>query len=156
LTARAFGASGVIIADTRDEKIQSTVKNVVDDWGGHFQFEMGNPWREAVKAWRATGGTVVHLTAYGENIESSDVMRRIVDAGQSVMVLIGSKKVPGDFYREGISDFNVAVGNQPHSEVAALAIFLYRLLGGESLRLSFPGAKLSISPSRRGKRILTR
>ena len=36
---------------------------------------MGTPWKKAVREWKAKGGIVVHLTAYGENIQTSDVCR---------------------------------------------------------------------------------
>ena len=47
--------------------------------------------------------------------------------------------------------FNVAVGNQPHSEVAALAGFLERLNDGVSPPDDFQGGKLEIYPTERGK-----
>jgi len=52
-------------------------------------------------------------------------------------------------------DFNVAVGNQPHSEVAALAVFLDRLTEGEGLRAQFDG-RLKVLPCERGKRVVDR
>ena len=55
-------------------------------------------------------------------------MNRIKAVGKDVMLLVGSQKVPGEFYSEEVSDFNVGVGNQPHSECSALAIFLGPLL----------------------------
>ena len=51
------------------------------------------------------------------------------------------------------ADWNVAVGNQPHSEVAALAVFLDRLFHGEELAREFEGG-LKIVPSPRGKEVL--
>src|SRR5947199_5822403 len=47
-------------------------------------------------------------------------------------------------------DWNVAIGHQPHSEVAALAVFLDRLSGGSAIRQEFSGP-LRIRPSPRGK-----
>ncbi len=89
--------------------------------------------RRAVRDWKAKGGVVVHLTAYGENIQLSDVITRIKAVGKPVMLLVGSQKVPGEFYSDEVSDFNVAVGNQPHSECSALAIFLDRYFEGKEL-----------------------
>ncbi len=74
LTARALGASGLILANIEDEKIKETIEKVTKNWGGPFFFEMGTPWKEAVKDWKAKGGIVVHLTAYGENIQTSDML----------------------------------------------------------------------------------
>jgi tRNA (cytidine56-2'-O)-methyltransferase len=154
LTARAFGASGVILADVEDEGIKETVEKVMWRWGGSFFFEMGTPWKEVVAAWRQGGGVVVHLTAYGENIETSDVLRRIEQCGKDVLVIVGSQKVPREFFSEEVSDFNVAIGNQPHSECSSLAIFLDRLFRGKELARDFKGSKIRIVPRKRGKRVV--
>jgi tRNA (cytidine56-2'-O)-methyltransferase len=58
--------------------------------------------------------------------------------------------VPGDVYQ--MADFNVAVGNQPHSEIAALALFLDRLMEGRILDKEFTG-HLKIVPQEHGKRV---
>jgi tRNA (cytidine56-2'-O)-methyltransferase len=61
--------------------------------------------------------------------------------------------VPREFYSPEVSDFNVAVGNQPHSECAALAIFLDRFFKGEALGKMFENAKMKIIPQERGKKV---
>lgn len=155
LTARALCASGFILADTTDPHIEETVAKISKAWGGSFQFEMGTPWKRAVREWKANGGVVVHLTAYGENIQTSNVVQRIKAQGKDVMLLVGSQKVPGEFYSEEVSDFNVAVGNQPHSECSALAIFLDRYFEGKELGHPFEKAKITIVPKERGKLIKT-
>lgn len=154
LTARALGASGLILSDVEDKKIEETVEKVVKNWGGPFFFEMGTPLKKAVKDWKKRGGIVVHLSAYGENIETSDVLRRIKASGKSVLVIAGSQKVPGEFFSENVSDFNVAIGNQPHSECAGLAIFLDRFFEGKELTKSFENAKMRIIPQKRGKKVV--
>jgi len=153
LTARALGASGLILANIEDEKIKETIEKVTKNWGGSFFFEMGTPWKEAVKDWKAKGGIVVHLTAYGENIQTSDMLQRIEESGKDILVIVGSQKVPREFFSETFSDFNVAVGNQPHSECASLAVFLDRLFEGEEMKKSFENAKVRIIPQKRGKKI---
>ncbi len=121
--------------------------------GGDFQFEMGTKWRNTVREWKANGCIVVHLTAYGENIQNSNVLDRIRSTQKDVMIMVGSQKVPREFYSAEYSDFNVAVGNQPHSECAALAIFLDRFFEGKSLSKPFSHPKLTIVPMERGKKI---
>ncbi len=153
LTARALCASGFILSDVTDAHIQETVAKIGRRWGGDFRFEMGTPWKKAIRDWKQKGGIVVHLTAYGENIQSSDVIQRIRQQGRDVMLVVGSQKVPGEFYSNEISDFNVAVGNQPHSECSALAIFLDRFFDGKELALPFKDAKISIVPKEHGKEI---
>ena len=154
LTARALGASGVILTDVKDEKIKETVEKVVNNWGGQFFFEMGIPWEKAVRKWRENGGVVVHLTAYGENIETSDVLERIKASGKDVLVIVGSQKVPREFFSEKVSDFNVAIGNQPHSECSSLAVFLDRYFNGKELTKTFENAKIRIIPQKRGKKVV--
>lgn len=155
LTARALCASGFILADTTDSHIEETVTKITKAWGGDFHFEMGTSWKRAVRDWKAQGGQIVHLTAYGENIQTSDVMARIKATRKDTMLLVGSQKVPGEFYSEEVSDFNVAVGNQPHSECSALAIFLDRYFEGKELGQPFEKARIAIVPKERGKEIKT-
>src|SRR5512137_699978 len=71
LTARALCASGFILTDVEDDHIKETVAKISRAWGGNFYFEMGKPWKKAVREWKAKGGITVHLTAYGENIQTS-------------------------------------------------------------------------------------
>ncbi len=153
LSARAFGACRFMLVDAMDEGIRETVERVSTRWGGDFAFEMGTKWKAAVRDWKAADGVVVHLTAYGENIQASDVLERIRATQKPVLVLVGSQKVPREFYSPEVSDFNVAVGNQPHSECAALAVFLDRLFRGKLLDKSFKNAKIRIIPQERGKKV---
>jgi tRNA (cytidine56-2'-O)-methyltransferase len=41
LTARALCASGFILSDVEDPKIEETIMKVTKNWGGTFSFEMG-------------------------------------------------------------------------------------------------------------------
>lgn len=156
LVARALGASGIVLSDVEDKKIKETVEKVSKEWGGPFYFEMGTPWKKTVKQWKARGGITVHLTAYGENIQKSNVLERIRKTGKDILILVGSQKVPKEFFSNVFSDFNVAIGNQPHSECASLAVFLDRLFKGEGLKKTFRNARLKIIPRKRGKRIVRR
>jgi tRNA (cytidine56-2'-O)-methyltransferase len=113
---------------------------------------MGTPWKRAVREWKAKGGIVVHLTAYGENIQTSDILNRIKALNKDLLLIVGSQKVPGEFYSNGVSDFNVSIGNQPHSECSALAIFLDRFFEGKELAAGFDKAKIEIVPQERGKK----
>jgi len=153
LTARALGASGLILSDIKDKRIKETAEKVTKNWGGPFFFEMGVPWKKAVKEWKEKGGVVVHLTAYGDNIQTSDILQRIKASEKDILVVIGSQKVPKEFFSRSVSDFNVAIGNQPHSECASLAIFLDRLFEGKELTKSFENAKMRIISQKRGKKL---
>lgn len=156
LTARALGASGFLLSDVIDRKLEETVDKVAENWGGKFLFKMGKKWKSFVREWKAKGGIVVHLTVYGENVETSPVLDKIRQSGKDVLVLVGSQKVPGEFFSDYISDFNVAVGNQPHSECAALAVFLDRFFEGRELAKDFKKAKIKVVPQKRGKRTIVK
>ncbi len=141
LVARAFGADRVLV-DTHDAALEKTVRSLVRRFGGSFEIETGVAWRRALKEFP---GTKVHLTMYGLPLE--DALPRL-PRDRELLLVLGAEKVPADLYR--LADWNVAVGNQPHSEVAALAVFLDRFLEGSGLRREFHG-RLRIRPSPRGK-----
>src|SRR5215213_6249901 len=68
-----------------------------------------------------------------------------------VLVIIGAEKVPQEAYK--LADYNIAIGNQPHSEIAALAIFLDRIFTGEQFKRVFADANLKIVPTEKGKKV---
>jgi len=153
LVARAYGADEIIITGDRDDNVIKSVKGVVENWGGSFSARFEDSWRRVIDEWRGMGGLIVHLTMYGVNLP--DIIEEIRGrwrSGSDLLIIVGSEKVPGEVFK--LSDYNVAVSNQPHSEVAALATLLDWLFMGEELRRGFPDAKLRIIPSPRGKRVL--
>ncbi|MEN6342855.1 MAG: tRNA (cytidine(56)-2'-O)-methyltransferase [Methanospirillum sp.] len=145
LTARALGARRMFLA-ADDHGVIASIGDVVERWGGGFEAENNVKWRRCIADWKAAGGTVVHLTMYGLNLP--DVIDE-VRAHDRVLVVVGAEKVPGEVY--ALADFNVAVTNQPHSEIAGLAVFLDRLFEGRELEASFPGARIRVIPSAHGK-----
>lgn len=150
LTARAFGADKIIIAAEEDEHVKESVEDVVKRWGGPFEIEFDPRWKALMREWR---GRIAHLTMYGIHIDDAiPAIKEDLQHGEDLLIVVGAEKVPREVYE--IADYNVAVGNQPHSEVAALAVFLDRLLGGEGLRTEFQNAKLRIIPQERGKRVV--
>lgn len=149
LVARAFGANGFILGDVVDEAIRRALLKVISLWGGDLHFEMGVNSTDYCKKWRESGGAIVHLTMYGLHVD--DVVREIRRDPRDLLIVIGAKKVPRFYYE--ISDYNVAIGHQPHSEVAALAVFLDRLYEGRELHYRFANAKLEVIPSPRGKAV---
>jgi len=152
LVARAFGANGIVFAGEIEESIVKKLKDVVDKWGGPFFVEKVVSWKKFIKEWKRRGGLVVHLTMYGINIEGSSIVDELRKSESDILVIVGAEKVPREVYE--LADYNVAIGNQPHSEVSALAIFLDRLFRGKELLKEFKGAKLKIVPSPRGKKVV--
>ena len=131
---------------TSDPGLEKTVRSVVDRFGGKFKIKTGIDWRKAIKSWK---GLVVHLTMYGERLSAA---LRTIEA-KDLMIVVGAEKVPREVY--DLADRNVSVGNQPHSEVAALAIFLDRLTGSKMLEKGTKG-NLVIVPNPRGKTVIDR
>lgn len=146
LVARAFGADVVYITPP-DQKVKVAIDDVVERFGGEFRTELVDSWREVMKKWQ---GTIVHLTMYGIHID--EAIKEIPREG-NILIVVGAEKVPGEVYKR--ANYNVAVGNQPHSEVAALAVFLDRYLEGSGLRKKFNG-KIEIVPQKYGKKVIER
>lgn len=146
LVSRAFGASVFIIHGDRDSKLEENASKIVKTWGGRITVEYSGDWLETVKKWKRAGSLIVHLTMYGIPVEN--VIGNIRES-KRVLIIIGGQKVPGEAYR--VSDYNVSITNQPHSEIAALAIFLDRLFQGRELYKKHENPRVFIIPSPRGK-----
>jgi tRNA (cytidine56-2'-O)-methyltransferase len=150
LTARAFGADGLILADVVDRTLERTIRDVSQRFGGSFTIRMGEPWKSVVKEWKAKGGDVIHLTAYG--IPLPQVIQEIKASPRRKLVVVGASKVPGEAFE--LATWNVAITNQPISEVSALAIFLDRYFEGKQFSMEFENAEVKIIPSARGKEVV--
>ena len=152
LVARAFGARGILIAGDHDEKLLEGIADVARRWGGWSYFRAvhcPDPLR-TLKELKREGFCVIHLTMYGLPVDN--VIGSIRSRCRKIVVIVGAEKVPRAYYE--IADYNVAIGNQPHSEVAALALFLDRLWSGKELSLCFPDAKIRVEPQSRGKKVV--
>jgi tRNA (cytidine56-2'-O)-methyltransferase len=147
LVARAFGAKGMTYSGDEDENLEKSIRKVVEKWGGPFEINYEKNWKKVIKNWK---GKTLHLTMYGSPIQ--DVMKQIKNSKKDLLVIIGSQHVPGEVYH--LSDWNVAVSNQPHSEVAALAVFLDRFFEGKELEKNFENKKIKIKPQEHGKKVL--
>ena len=62
---------------------------------------------------------------YGKNIPDIETNLVNISQTQDIIIIIGSEKIPPELI--SLSDVNVAISNQPHSEVSALAISLSRI-----------------------------
>jgi tRNA (cytidine56-2'-O)-methyltransferase len=147
LVARAFGAERIYMTGI-DESVSNTVAGVAKRWGGEFEVQVIQDWKGLARTWKKEGGKVAHLTMYGINIDDAVEKLRMEDR---ILVMIGAEKVPREAY--DVADYNIAVGNQPHSEIAALAIFLDRMFKGKQLKKELAGGRLRIIPAERGKQV---
>lgn len=144
LSSRALGAKGIYV-DTYDEVLEENIRSVVDRFGGDYTIKTGVSWKDAIKDFK---GKVVHLTMYGQTV--TDALPKI-PRDEDIMIIVGAEKVPAEVYQR--ADFNVSVGNQPHSEIAALAIFLDRFTEGKALYSDRHG-KMTVVPNERGKTVV--
>ena len=147
LVARAFGAKQLVLTGADDHTVES-ITRVSGRWGGSFEVIYQKNWREFVRSWK---GPIVHLTMYGEVLDEALPKIEKVAGKDKLLVVVGAEKVPREIYN--LASYNVSVGSQPHSEVAALAVFLDRLFMGGELYCTFVKAKIRIKPSSRGKEV---
>ncbi len=155
LVGRALGARGMLLASD-DKSVERSINRVTKQWGGDFFVQTGVSWSEAIKNWKQEGGKVCHLTMYGENLLDviDEVREEANKKNARIMVAVGAEKVPYEVYEA--ADWNIAVGNQPHSEIAALALFLDYLQQGKELKARFEHAEIEIVPTRKGKEVKIR
>ena len=153
LVSRAMGSEVIYMTDVDDE-IKKTLDKVNKRWGGEkeFRLEIIDNWKKILKTWKENGGIVVHLTMYGAPINQK--IKEIKELSQRILVIIGAEKVPKEVYF--LADYNIAIGSQPHSEIAALAIFLDRIFEGNQFNKSFLDEKMKIIPSDKGKNVIQR
>ena len=144
LAARAFGADNVFYSGIKDSRIEESIKKVCKEWGGEFSVTYIENWEKLIKEWE---GKIIHLTMYG--LELSKLINEIRADKNSKLVIVGGAKVPRNLYE--LTDWNVSITSQPHSEVSALAIFLHELFQGRELSSNFNNFRLKITPSANGK-----
>ena len=148
LVSRAFGVSKILMQEVNPE-IKNTISKINRVWGGNFEVELIENWKKVLKSKKKDSFKIVHLTMYGENIDS--VQDRIGQEEQ-ILIIIGAEKVPREVY--DLADYNVAVGNQPHSEISALAVLLDRVLQGKQFLKKHENAMREIVPVKRGKNVI--
>lgn len=150
LTARAFGASKVIISGDEDHKLMENVGDVVKRWGGNFKVDYKKNYDNFIDEWKNNGGEVVHLTMYGSQVQ--EVVNEIRDSPKDKLVVVGGARVPTKVYKQ--ADWNISITTQPHSEVSSLAVFLHMLFEGKELDMEFEGSKMKVVPTAEGKRVI--
>jgi tRNA (cytidine56-2'-O)-methyltransferase len=146
LAARALGASRMYLHPP-DPDLSARLDAVRARWGGDFEVVPTDDWKRLVRTYP---GAVVHLTMYGQPL--ARVLPRLRKE-RNLLLVVGGAKVPSELYR--LSTWNVGVGHQPHSEVAAVSVTLAALFGVPGPK-RLPGARQRVVPQARGKRVETR
>jgi tRNA (cytidine56-2'-O)-methyltransferase len=137
----------MVYSGEKDSEMEKSIQDVVKRWGGNFEIVYEKNWKKFLSLFP---GKKVLLTMYGINLpDIIDKIRPIKD----LLVVVGSEKVPGEVYE--LVDYQVAVTLQPHSEVAALAVFLDWYFSGEEMKKEFENAKIKIIPQEKGKKTIS-
>ena len=148
LVARAFGASKIYMNEVNPE-IKDTLNKINRTWGGNFEIEFISDWKKVIKGKKANSVKIVHLTMYGENINK---LTTSLQKEENILIVVGAEKVPREVY--DFADYNVAIGNQPHSEISALAVLLDRIQEGSQFLTKFENPVREIIPTKRGKNVI--
>ncbi len=153
LTARAFGASNMVYTGMRDKNIESNLMRINKEWGGKFRVTYTKKHSGIIKKWKQSSGIIIHLTMFGIELgESLEEIKTKLSNEKKILIILGGSKVPAEIYQ--LSNYNIAIGNQPHSEVAALAVFLDYITEGKARKKKFSNANIEIIPQRKGKRTI--
>lgn len=142
LTARQWGADQIVFAGEKDDNMLESQRDIIERWGGKTEVRYAEEWRREIKEF---DGLKIHLTMYGEKInENIEDLKQEFSDTEDLLIVVGAEKVPRWVYKN--VDQNISVGNQPHSEIAALAVFMDRIQEGE-IKEDFEGAEIYVEPS---------
>lgn len=146
LASRALGATEGLLSGDEDSLLVENVNKTCRRWGGDFKVKYVKEWKKFLKS---SESKIVHLTMYGIPVQDkiSDIRKE-----KDLVVVVGGSKVPPEMY--SLAHYNIAVSNQPHSEISSLAIFLHELFKGKELDLKFENSELEIVPQEKGKKVL--
>ena len=142
LTARQWGADEIVFSGEKDEGILESQRDIAQRWGGDIEIRYTEDWKKEIKEFE---GLKVHLTMYGEKINEKQDQIKDSFEDEDLLVVVGAEKVPRWVYKH--VDYNISVGNQPHSEIAALAVFLDRIKD-QGIKEEFENAEIKVEPSK--------
>lgn len=148
LTARALGADRLILEAVASGR-RATIEDITDRFGGPFDVTVTDEPLGTLRSW---DGVIAHLSMYGQPIQRVEAAVREAHRNASLLVVVGAEKVPFEVYEH--ADWNLGVTNQPHSEIAALAVFLDRLFDGRELDREWIDAEQRVIPQETGKRVV--
>ena len=141
LTARQWGADEIVFAGEKDDNMLESQKDIIARWGGNTELKYVDDWKSEIKEFE---GLKVHLTMYGLKINEEIENLEEEFEEEDLLVIVGAEKVDRWVYTH--VDYNISVGNQPHSEIAALAVFLDRIQEN-GVKEEFEDAEIKVNPS---------
>ncbi len=143
LTARALGASSVVLTSSSHEmnsKLKRFCSFITNKWGGSFSAQFTSNWKNYMHS--KTNYKTVYLTRYGIPIQKQQYSIR---SYKNILLIISTDKEMPELNK--LSDFNISITAQPHSSIAAMAIFLNTYYAGRELSLNFSKAQYKVVPS---------
>jgi tRNA (cytidine56-2'-O)-methyltransferase len=148
LVSRAFRANEFYYSGIEDNVFEKNIRSICQQWGGFFKTKYLEEPEEFVENFK---GIIIHLTMYGEQIvEKIEAIKKDY-LKKDLLVIVGGPKVNKFYYQK--ANYNISVTNQPHSEVAAIAILL-NFLNPEALYLeNFKNNKIKLTPDKEGKKV---
>ncbi len=148
LSARIFNVKEIYYSGEKDSVLEKNITSMEEKWGKTInKIEYVKNPKLKMKDLKNKGYKIVHLTMYGENYKK--VIEKLRDA--NLCIIVGSEKVPGWVY--DVSDYNISIGNQPHSEITAFAVFMYEIYKC-NLKIENIKGKIKIVPSPKGKTVI--
>ena len=148
LSCRVLGINKIYYGGEKDEKLEESIKKVEEKWGKCLTIQYVRNTLRTIKDLKNEGYKVIHLTMYG--ISYAQKINEI-RKHRKILIIIGSEKVPAEVY--SLADYNIAIGNQPHSELTALTILTYEL-NKNTLKECNNNATLKIIPQEKGKKVV--
>ncbi len=148
LTARLFNVREIYYSGEKDDILENNIFSVEEKWGktiNKIEY-IKNP-KLKIKDLKNKGYKIIHLTMYGEDYKK--VVKKLRE--EKLCIIVGSEKVPGWVY--DVADYNVAIGNQPHSEITAFTVFMYEIYKC-NLKIENIKSKIKIIPSPKGKMVV--
>jgi tRNA (cytidine56-2'-O)-methyltransferase len=149
LVSRALGANKIIVEGNEDQSIRKSIEGVNKNWGSGFELEFTDSWRKTANEYKKKKFFVVHLTMYGLPLQKQIGK---IKKQKKILIIIGSQKVITEVYQK--ADLNISITQQPHSEIAALAIALDRIQNGKALEKKFKNPRIKIIPQEKGKKVI--
>jgi len=140
LTARAFHASNLYYTGEKDREMEESVNKVTNRFGGKFKIEHLENEIKLIESKIKEGFEILHLTMYGVSFKNIKLK------SDKLLIIVGGEKVEPHIYK--MANYNISVTSQPISEVSALGILLYDLVG---IKDEFINSKIKVIPSERGK-----
>ena len=147
LVSRVFGADKIYYSGQKDRKLEESVNQVTRDFGGPFGIEHIDNWKKHINNF--SRGKIINLTVYGLPLQKKI---KEIRKEKNLLIIIGGEKTPPEVYQ--LSDWNISITSQPHSEIAALSVFLHEYFKGEELNKKFKNPRKRIVPQERGKKII--